>query len=272
VAFPPLGLSRGYVIMSFDGAMSEIQLVKYTAAKQALAEAHSVDEVREVLNQTRAMELYAVIADDIELSRQATEIWLRAEKRLGEMMAEQKTTVGMAKGGEHYHQEPTGVDRTPVVPTLEDAGIDKNLAKRARKAAAMSEEKYEAKISRQIALAEAAASATGKAVAVQSYAQQRGDAHLFFHATKIRMRAEKRWGELYTPNVKAKGTKGQLAGGGDPQPPAKMPTLEDNGRHQNPIVEMAGACCCSASHFCRGGGRDQPGHKAQPALGISAGA
>lgn len=55
--------------------------------------------------------------------------------------------------------------RTPVAAraSLADQGIDKNLAKRARQAAAMPEEKYEAKIKRQTDLAEKAASATGKA-------------------------------------------------------------------------------------------------------------
>jgi hypothetical protein len=33
-----------------------------------------------------------------------------------------------AKGGEQYHGEPTGLFENPVVPTLAQAGIDKNLA------------------------------------------------------------------------------------------------------------------------------------------------
>jgi DNA N-6-adenine-methyltransferase (Dam) len=106
------------------------------------------------------MEFYARIAGDTELSRQATEIRLRAEKRLGKMMAEQKATVGMAPAG----RPKIGLDPNPIsIPTLADAGIDKNLAHRARKAAAMPEEKYEARIARQVELAEAAASVTGKA-------------------------------------------------------------------------------------------------------------
>jgi hypothetical protein len=43
------------------------------------------------------------------------------------MMAEQPK----AKGGEHYHSEPTGFPNNPV-PTLAQAGIDKNLAFDAR--------------------------------------------------------------------------------------------------------------------------------------------
>jgi hypothetical protein len=73
-----------------------------------------------------------------------------------------------------------------------------------------------------------------KAVAVQSYARQRGEKHLFLHATKIRMRAEKRWGELYTPEIKATGNQGTADGrdvsGGivltPPENGAELPTLE----------------------------------------------
>jgi phage N-6-adenine-methyltransferase len=137
----------------------ELRLALYEAAKAALLAACTTDEVTSVLDRAKAMEFYAKIAGDSELSRQATEIRLRAEKRLGEMMAEQKATVGMAPAG----RPKIGSVADPIIPTLADAGIDKHLADRARKAAAMPEEQYEAKIARQIALAEAAASATGKA-------------------------------------------------------------------------------------------------------------
>jgi hypothetical protein len=60
------------------------------------------------------------------LEEDAIEIRLRAERRLGEMMAEQPK----AQGGEQYHSEPTGISGNPV-PTLASQGIDKNLANRA---------------------------------------------------------------------------------------------------------------------------------------------
>jgi hypothetical protein len=51
-------------------------------------------------------------------------------RRLGQLMEMQKATVGFAKGG----WKSRGVSETPQdLPTLAEAGIDKNLAKRARK-------------------------------------------------------------------------------------------------------------------------------------------
>ena len=139
--------------------MTTTALANYHAARTALAEAHRVDEVKDIRNQAAAMEYYAVQAKDTELSRWATEIRLRAERRLGELIAEQPKANGAREP--HTNRGTTRVASKPA--SLAAQGIDKNLAHRARQAAAMPEEKYEAKIKRQTELAEKAASATGKA-------------------------------------------------------------------------------------------------------------
>jgi hypothetical protein len=76
----------------------------------------------------------------------AAEIRIRAERRLGELMALQKATVGMAKNAPGPGRGKAGVSSTPAFsgpPTLAEAGIDKNLAKRARSYAAVPQEKFE---------------------------------------------------------------------------------------------------------------------------------
>jgi phage N-6-adenine-methyltransferase len=137
-------------------------LVNYGAARQALAAAHAVDEVKDIRDKAAAMAHYAIQAKDTELSRMATEIRLRAERRLGELMSEMPKAKGNREPGTGSNQHKQARVSEKPTPTLADQGIDKNLADRARKAAAMPVDKYEAKIARQVNLAEKAASATGK--------------------------------------------------------------------------------------------------------------
>jgi N6-adenosine-specific RNA methylase IME4 len=118
-------------------------LVRYEAARAALAEASSVDEVKDVRDIAVAMQCYARQAKDHDLIDQATEIRLRAERRLGEMIIAQKKTVGLAKGGQPYQTKSTGSSEEPVAPTLASAGIDKKLSARAQKIAAIPESKFE---------------------------------------------------------------------------------------------------------------------------------
>ena len=80
------------------------------------------------------MQAYAKQAKDKQMEADAWEIRKRAEHRLGEMMEEQRETVGLNEGG----RPKTGSRDDPVSkPTLADAGIDKHLADRARRAFAM---------------------------------------------------------------------------------------------------------------------------------------
>jgi N6-adenosine-specific RNA methylase IME4 len=118
-------------------------LVRYDAACRALAEAKAVDEVKDIRDQAMAMRLYAKQAKNRQLEADAFEIRLRAEKRVGEMMAAQKEAVGFNHGGgDHRVSEKPGAK-----PTLADAGIDKNLANRARKLHALPQDDFERVVS-----------------------------------------------------------------------------------------------------------------------------
>ena len=129
-------------------------LIKYNAARRALAEAVRVDEVKDIRDQAVAMQTYAKLAKDSELIDHATDIRLRAERRLGEIMEEERSAGKLAKGGGGRHGRKR-VSEKPALP-LAKQGIDKNLADRARKAAALSEDKFEASVARAKRIAVAA--------------------------------------------------------------------------------------------------------------------
>lgn len=127
-------------------AMQDVPLINYDTARRALAEAVRIDEVRAIHDQAMALKACAKIARDQQMELDAAEIRVRAERRLGEIMKEQAKTVGKAKGGDKGGKRPkAGLRKNPAnaPPTLTEAGIDKNLAHRGRKAAKLSTKEFE---------------------------------------------------------------------------------------------------------------------------------
>ncbi len=115
-------------------------LIKYEAACRALAACKAVDEVKNLLDKAEAMRLYGRMAKDKTLEMDAAEIRMRAERRLGQMLADQKASVGFAKPG------PKSVVADDRTPTLSDVGISKDLSSRAQKMAAVPEAEFEAEV------------------------------------------------------------------------------------------------------------------------------
>ncbi|CAN5455200.1 hypothetical protein BH10PSE6_BH10PSE6_47700 [soil metagenome] len=76
-----------------------LALSRYDVACRAVAAAKAVDDVMEIVAHADAVRVYARQAKNRQMEIDAAEIRIRAERRLGELMAAQKTTVGAAKGG-----------------------------------------------------------------------------------------------------------------------------------------------------------------------------
>jgi hypothetical protein len=99
--------------------------------------------VREISAQADAVRAYAKQAKNKQLEIDAAEIRIRAERRLSELMAAHGETVGKdAQGvGTSAGYQKTRAQEAPA--TLAEAGIDKNLAQRARTYAAVPKEQCE---------------------------------------------------------------------------------------------------------------------------------
>jgi hypothetical protein len=99
--------------------------------------------VKDIHDVSKAMAYYARQAKDSDLIDKATELRLRAERRLGEMIIAQKETIdlnqGAAGGGKKTSPRGTLVEPRDTRPTLASAGIDKKLSASAQRIAALPE-------------------------------------------------------------------------------------------------------------------------------------
>jgi protein gp37 len=124
-------------------------LVKYQAAKRALAQAVRVDEAKDIRDKAVAMQEYARQANDPQLIQWATEIKIRAERRTGELLKETAATgqrQTQARGGSTVS---TRLDTVP--PTLKDLGITRDQSSDWQKLAALPEKEFERRVEAAVA-------------------------------------------------------------------------------------------------------------------------
>lgn len=115
-------------------------LAHFDKAKQELALANTVDEVKEIRDQAEMLRAYAKQAgESLEMQNLCAEIKLRAERRAGELLKKQDKNEG-GRPPENQSHRATGSSKPP---TLEEVGINKSQSSRWQQIADLPEEKFE---------------------------------------------------------------------------------------------------------------------------------
>jgi hypothetical protein len=120
--------------------MSGAELIRYDAMCQTIAAAYEVDEVKDIRDKARAIEVYARQARNIEAERRACEIRLRAERKCGQLLQQMEK----AKGTRGQLIGPSSVQApTDQRQTLADLGISHTQSSRWQKLAAIPDGEFE---------------------------------------------------------------------------------------------------------------------------------
>lgn len=113
---------------------------RYDAMCRAIDAAYEVDEVKDIRDKARAMEVYLRQAKNTEAERRACEIRLRAERKAGQLLAEKDKAV--SPGWNQYKGRSD--DTTDQPATLRDLGISKQQSSDWQRLAAVPEDRFEA--------------------------------------------------------------------------------------------------------------------------------
>ena len=101
-------------------------LVLYESACKAVAQARTIDEVKQILNKAEQARAYARQAKNKEMEKDAAEIRVRAERRLGEIIIElREQKLLNIKGGESNKGQQKRGKHNALIPLICDR-LDRN--------------------------------------------------------------------------------------------------------------------------------------------------
>jgi len=150
-------------------------------------------------NKALALEVYARQARNTDAETKACEIRLRAERRVGQLLKEREMAKGSAQPG--VGRKGANGMRSQPVTALSDLGISKNQSSRWQKLASIPDRDFEASFETTTKPSTAGIIATHTPKASIPAVDPRA-------ACEIRLRAERRVGQLLQEREKAKGAQG----------------------------------------------------------------
>jgi hypothetical protein len=117
-------------------------LIRYDAARKAIAAAHRVDEAKKIRDKAEAVRTYAKLAGDLDMQNMAAEIRIRAERRAGQLLLEMEKNPGRRGAGRPRKdgtKRRSGVP-TAYPPTLDQIGISKDQSSKWQRLALLVDE------------------------------------------------------------------------------------------------------------------------------------
>ena len=104
-------------------------LIRYDAARKAIASAYRVDEAKKIRDKAEAVRTYAKLAGDLDMQNMAAEIRIRAERRAGQLLSDMEKNPG-TRGEGRPRKDGSKIRRsgcaTANPPTLEEIGVSKD--------------------------------------------------------------------------------------------------------------------------------------------------
>lgn len=130
-------------------AAEPTMLVRYDAMCSAIAECHRVDEVKDIRDKARALEVYARQAKNTDAERKAADIRLRAERRTGELLGELARSESRGGGDRRSEMARDQIspvatnDQSPYAQALAETGLSRQTAHRYQQLAAVPKDTFE---------------------------------------------------------------------------------------------------------------------------------
>ena len=115
------------------------ELVKYDAMLRAIEQAHAIDEVKEIKNRAEALQHCHRIAHNPDAERQVTQIRLRAERRMGQLLSAMERN----EAGRPKNTRLSGGNLSEYRQALQDNDINERAAQRLQELAGIPRDDFE---------------------------------------------------------------------------------------------------------------------------------
>jgi hypothetical protein len=145
-----LSMSQGLLVADRETKRGDLGLVHYDNMCRAIAECYRVDEVKDLRDKAKALEIYAQQARNLDAERKACEIRIRAERRAGELLRGMKDSGQRDSGGggdrKSQSRSTTVIQDqipAPLPATLKDLNITRDQSSKWQQLAAVPAEEFE---------------------------------------------------------------------------------------------------------------------------------